>query len=1163
MTKLTEYQKAALNYNKHISLTANAGSGKTTVLAKRFVEILINEKITINNIVAITFTEKAASELYSKIAKELDQRIIDSGGKNNYKLETIRRSLVSARISTIHSFCIDILKDYSPEAGIDANFSPIDSRISEELLDQSIDEIITSNLVGESAEVKNLIRIFSSRSQLVSKIKHLFNKRKTTEQLINSFYNKTIEEISNELNTKFEEKFIELFEVIVNSLISNVIQINSIAENYKASEKQIEINRILNEINSRESIIDKYIYLLELKTQLLTQKGDVAKRGYLSPKLYDENYALVEDIAKLFNELNDIVLENDFEQLNLYLAIFGKNIAQFYIEINERYTNKKQLKSYLDFEDLLLLTQKLLSNIEVRNALSEKYKYIMIDEYQDTNETQYNIFMPILKNLSVGNLFVVGDEKQSIYMFREAEVELFYQTQREIQDKDNPASLLDLPHSFRLAPNIAMFTNVLFRKLFENPNSEFNEVNYNDLICAYQKETKGKVELLIAEEENISEAELISRKIYKLITESNNEYSFGDITVLCTKRKNFLDLEKVFSEVKIPFNIVGGKGFYQQQLILDIYSYLSFLLNPKNDLALISILRAPYFGLADTELTQISLYEGKDLFSKLKNFPKYSFIVKMLNEHLHSAKTLRTNELIRKINNETGYWAYIAKKSNGAQEIANLNKLIQKSISVNEQGFNSLYDFTIYLKDAINNLDDEGQAELNAGDNTVKIMTVHQAKGLEFKVVFLYKTNQKSFDESLKAKDIIVDKNYGILSKLPVKSNYFEDYKQAPIIGIYNYIQRRKANAELKRLLYVAITRAEQHLIISVGIKKEKIWPGSFASMILDAFSVNLDTPEIELSDDITFMRYRNNNYLLEKERCKVKISIEKNIDKYENSIEVKESIIPKEYNIYCGRINSAEKNEIISASKISLFLNCPKKYELTYEFGYGELTKFFREEMDFEFNNREDEVSSLGNVVGSVIHSVLEKGIPLDKLNESIPKLIRKENSTVLLTAENKSVLANEIRDLVKLFYLSESYKQISKYSNFLNEAEFYKKENDFYLYGIIDKLIVSEDEIIIIDYKSDKVNDANIIEKKETYFNQLLFYANIVQKKYPKVKSYELRLVFIRDDSFSSAKKVNNKEVNDFGLLIRSSVIKIRNKNFDDITEGCKNMKYYLLDK
>ena len=227
MSVLTDFQKAALVYNKHISLTANAGSGKTTVLSKRYVEILTRENISINNIVAITFTEKAASELYSKIARELDQKIIEADSYKRYKLEALRRSLVSAKISTIHSFCIDILKDYAPEAGIDANFSPIDSRIANELLDQSIDEVITSNLFNNSAYVKKLIRIFGSKSQLIKKIRELFNKRKTTEQLQSNLYNRDLEELTSLIQKKFVVHFEQLFSTKVDELVKNIGLINS------------------------------------------------------------------------------------------------------------------------------------------------------------------------------------------------------------------------------------------------------------------------------------------------------------------------------------------------------------------------------------------------------------------------------------------------------------------------------------------------------------------------------------------------------------------------------------------------------------------------------------------------------------------------------------------------------------------------------------------------------------------------------------------------------------------------------------------------------------------------------------------------------------------------------------------------------------------------
>lgn len=1162
MSILTEHQKAAMAYDKHISLTANAGSGKTTVLSKRYVEILINENIPINNIVAISFTEKAASELYSKIANELNVRIVSANKYERYKLEAIRRSLVSAKISTIHSFCIDILKDYAPEAGIDANFSPVDSRTADELLNQSIDEVISSNLVNDSNLVKSLIRIFGNKSQLISKIKHLFNKRKSTEQLINELYKRNLEDIESWLENNFKIKFSELFEKIIIQVLKNIELLNNIAEEYKTTPKQMEVNRLLNEINSKNSLIEKYFYLLDVRKELLTKEGNIPKVGFLSKQLYAENINIIEETNLLFKEIKDIVIQENYLSLNKDLANFGKQITDFYIEINKRYSNKKLSKSYLDFEDLLLLTQKLLSNYEVKNALSKKYKYIMIDEYQDTNETQYNIFMPILKNLSTGNLFVVGDEKQSIYMFREAEVELFNQTKREIETKGTKAGILDLPHSFRLAPKIALFTNYLFRKLFENPNHNFNEVEYNELICAYPNKPRGKVEFLIANEESIAESELVARKINALVNNSANNYCFADFAILCTKRKSFAELENVFSRYGFPFSIVGGKGFFQQQLVLDIYNYISFLINPKNDLALASILRSPYFGLSDLEIAKISLFDSSTLFNKLTNFTEFSEIVQLLRKHINSAKILRTNELIREINNDTGYLAYISAKPNGKQEIANLEKLIQKAIHIDKQGFNTLFDFVNYLKDAINLLEDEGQADLDESENSIKILTVHQSKGLEFKIVILYKTNQKSFDEKLKAKDIAVDKNYGILSKLPSDKNYFEEYKQAPIIGIYNYVQKKKSLAEQKRLLYVAITRAEEHLIISLSSKNEKLIQDSFASMIFDTLNGNINDQELIIEDKLTFMKSVDEKYHLIDEQLQLKIYCENYIEFIEEGKKENQLKTSIDYNIHFSTIKSHEKNEIISASKISLFLNCPKKYELTYDFGYGELTKLFREEIDFEFSQKEEDLVLSGNLVGSIAHSILEKNLSLNEIEKTVHHLINKEEATLYYSNKQIQNAVSEISNILSEFYKSDTYKKLANHKNFFNEIEFYKREFDYYLYGILDKLIVLENKIIIVDYKTDKVTLENIEEKRETYLNQLKFYAYILLNKYPQIEKFELWLIFLRDDSLSFIETITKKTIEEFGKVIKSSVDKIRSKDFSDQKDDCKNMKYYLLD-
>ncbi len=1167
MSVLTKYQEAALEYNKHISLTANAGSGKTTVLSKRYVEILTKEKVSLNNIVAITFTEKAASELYSKIAKELEERIKKSNGWRKTKLENLRRNLVSAKISTIHSFCIDILKDFAPEAGIDASFSPIDSRTADELLEQSIDEVINNSLRSEDdALIKKLIRLFGNKTSLANKIKLLYNKRKTVEYIVENQINLSDDEINNQLEEKFEKNFNELFDQKIQQLIENIKIINSSAGDFKQTENQSKIEYLLNEIETKNKPIEKFIILNEIKNNLLTGSGTVRKVSYLSKTLYEELAENIEITNSIYKEFKPIVIDDNYKELNRDLSLFNKSIIEIYFNVREKYELKKRQKSYLDFEDLLIYTQKLLTNENVKNTLSEKYKYIMVDEYQDTNEIQYKIFMPILKNLTTGNLFVVGDEKQSIYMFREAEVRVFDETKKLIADKESLESILDLPHSFRLAPNIALFTNVLFSKLFQNPNPKFNEVNYNELICAYPHKQEGEIEFLVAnEEQNEPENELVSKRVKELV--ESEKYKYGDFAILCKKRKNFIELEKVFAKYNIPFSIVGGKGFYQQQLVLDVYNYLSFLINPSNDLALTSILRGPYFNLSDIQLAEISFENEASFFNKLKSYSsKYSEVQKVVNtleRHINLVLKTEISELLRIINVETGYWIYLSSKQNGKQELANLEKLIQKSVSITEQGFHTLYDFIQYLKDAINNLEDEGQADLDETENSVKIMTIHQAKGLEFKVVVLYKTNQKNFDETLKSKEISIDKEFGILAKLPLGENYFEDYNQAPVVGLYNYIQNKKAIAELKRLLYVAITRAEEHLIISLDNTKEKLWQNSFASMIIETLKIQLYEDHLSVEGKLTKMKLDNGNFVntIIDRKFDVKIihSIEQNFE-IEN---IDKNIFSDNLEVNVNKIAATEKNEIISASKISLFLHCPKKYQLTYEFGYGQIIKLFGNITNLEFNDKEEEETVSGNIVGSIAHEILEQHVSSENLHTEINKLIEQEEEVLLYSKRKKEILSEELFTIINGYYLSDSFNKIKSLNHFKNELEIYKREKDYYLYGIIDKLIIEENKLVIIDYKSDKINETTIEEKTETYFNQLLFYSYVLTNNYPQIDNIELWLVFLRDDSYTSIKKVNKKQIIEFGKIINKAVNDIRNKNFNKDTQGCKDMKYYLLDE
>ncbi|KAB2837599.1 MAG: AAA family ATPase, partial [Melioribacteraceae bacterium] len=330
------------------------------------------------------------------------------------------------------------------------------------------------------------------------------------------------------------------------------IEINSLLKNEKLTSDPVEIISAVGKINNL----------------IFTQKGTLKKREFVN-KFDSENYEIeIAELEKHNKILSGFAIDDNSGSANYELAKFGKTLLEIFEETLALYEEKKSEKGSLDFEDILLNTKKIVSKEYVREKLSEKYEYIMLDEYQDTNEIQYEIFMPILQYLSKGNLFVVGDEKQSIYMFRDADLEIFNRTKNEIENKETAASLLQLPHSFRMSPPIAAFTNKLFGELFKDPKLEFNEVKPSELICSKDENEHGQIEIIVADEE--SESELISKRILKLLNENTEtEVHFKDIAILCRKRNAFAELEKSFSKYKIPFTIIGGKGYYQRQIIYD------------------------------------------------------------------------------------------------------------------------------------------------------------------------------------------------------------------------------------------------------------------------------------------------------------------------------------------------------------------------------------------------------------------------------------------------------------------------------------------------------------------------------------------------------------------------------------------------------------------
>lgn len=1164
MSSLTPHQRSALEFTDHLSLTANAGSGKTFVLARRFLNAALKNDVSVSNIAAITFTDKAASELYNKIVDLVNEKITSSDTDDSrQKYEKLRRQLVSANISTIHSFCINILREYPVEAGLDARFITIDELLSHELIELSVEETIKKLLEDESSSetVKSLIRILGSKSKLETELIELIKKRKNILSIRNSIYKKEKDQIVKYFVEQFEFHFRNIWMDYKDTLLESLRKINdSVITDSSNNEIAIKINNYVRNLHSESGISEILRLLNGLSEELLTSKRTIKIRGYLKTQMRDSLTDCITIVESILSELSRFNYSENADSQLSDLADFGLNVIELFDAVSAVYETKKNNEGFLDYEDILLHTKSILQNENVQKSLSEKFKFILVDEYQDTNEIQYEIFLPVLDYLRSGKLFIVGDEKQSIYMFRDAELEIFYRTKQNISSVAGTESLLELPDSFRMAPAICLFANKLFNVLFKNPKTIYNEVKNTEIVCARSDDEMGKVEFLISDEkisDRMSEAELVAARILQLAASGR---SFGEIAVLVRKRVSFAVLEEQFIKYRIPFTIIGGRGFYQKQSISDVYNYLSFLSNSSNSAALAGILRSPFFSLPDSLLFEISLQKGDNFWNKVKAFSdqneKLKEALNILEENLLSASSMDLTLLLRKILSDSDYLAVIASRINAEQELANIEKLINISRNFSTKGFRNLYDFISYLGDSIKGVEDESQAAVSPDTNAVQMMTLHQAKGLEFPVVFLFKTHEAGLKSMIKSKQVSVSKQFGILTKLPLRNNYLSEYVSTPINNLFDFFEEKKRIAELKRLLYVGITRAKDHLIISGEVDENRnLKKDSFLGLIDSGIKPEFDSDNLRLNNPLKYLKHTGSKFKTVSMEMMLDIPINKSVI-IESELLQPEEIISEKKIVNVEKLKHPAEKEIISATKIAVYNQCPVKYLLTYEFGFNPINnQFNKKQINFENiiehskekNNTEDDETTIGNlesdIKGSLIHWLLEDKSRSENLHKYIKKYLLKNGFDETL-ADNYT---DEIIPELNIYFNSEIYKYLSAQNNYKNEFEIYSRDESTYLFGIIDKLIIKSNEIIIVDYKTDNIEESEIENRAENYFIQLEFYLYLVLNLFDNYKSFKLILLFIKHPNNPVIKKVNMDNIS----LVKTKI--------SDIIKGIIQKKYF----
>ncbi|NWG28423.1 MAG: UvrD-helicase domain-containing protein [Ignavibacteriaceae bacterium] len=1174
MNTLTPHQSKALNIEKSISLTANAGSGKTFVLAQRFLEIIVNSSTPLNQVAAITFTEKAAGELYKRISEELNKLFITTADSElKHRIEKVRKQLVSAKISTIHSFCIDLLKEFPVEATIDANFIPINEQKASELMDLSIESCLNQMLKEpeNQQDVKLLIRLLGSKAILIRELSELIQKRKRVLQILDKLYPSDEKEISKKLFELFKSNVKSVFDYQLSEIISHLKTVNNqVLKSTPKNELATEIKSYLKQLEITDDVIQTLLVLKEISQKILTTEGSIRKKSYLGSPNREDVQTSIDIIEIFFTDLDEIesienhqVIEKELTKYNLALIRIFRNVLSVY-------EYKKSELGVLDFEDILLKTKSLLENQSVRMSLSGKYKFLLVDEYQDTNEIQYEIFLPLVDDLKKGNLFIVGDEKQSIYRFRDAELQVFSKTKTDIREAEGDEALLTLPDSFRMAPAICFFVNSLFKNLFRESRLFFNEVSASDLVCARSDDFFGRVEILIADGEESNEAELVARKILSLKLEfSERLKKWSDIAILVRKRDAFSELQKAFIKFQIPFNIVGGTGFYQKQSINDIYNYFAFLLNDKDDAALIGILRSPFFMISDVNLLELSDFEGDSYWEKLKSasLNKSSYwkaIQAKLDENKKLAARTGISVLLRKILKESDFIPIISSRLDGDQEISNLNKLISITNDFFNDEFNTLYDFVTYLNNAISTTEDESQAKIEQGNQGVNILTIHQAKGLEYPAVFLFKCTDTTPSNKVKARSFSVDKDFGILTKVPINENYFTNYVSAPVVGVYNLIEGKKETAELKRLLYVAATRAKDFLFITQTDNGKTNKSKSFASLISQGLNQDISGDKLFLTGELAYLKKEKDKFINVLKPVELEIPVIRSVEYQEKIFETKVLSI-EEKKIISSELKDSSKGEIISSTRFSTYSACPLKYNLLYNYKLGDLIQQFRkfqtlnnykhpdEYKQSEFNSYlfddQTKLTEFSKLKGEIIHYVLRKNVNSESISTLVDEKLKNTSNEKI-----QESLKTEIKNDLQLFYDSDEFKYVQSFSNFRNEFEAYLKEGDYYLFGILDRLIIDDKMLIIIDYKTDNIRDNDISKSAEKYLPQLQFYAYIISRLFTKKQTIEGRIIFIKHPEKPFIFKYDEATDRKIKADIDSMISSIRNNNYSLNLNACK---------
>jgi ATP-dependent helicase/nuclease subunit A len=858
----------------NILVSAAAGAGKTAVLVERIVRLLLNSEkpVDIDRLLVVTFTEASAAEMRERIGSSLEKEMNETGRAQ------LARQLVlinGASICTLHAFCLTIIRRYFYLLEIDPNFRVADNQEAILLQQEVAEDLLEEKLASQDTGISQLVAQFGSAADVNGFLANLIKIYRFAWS--NPWPHNWLDNLSHTYDTENtdQQTMLEPWLNLVRSELGRVV-----AAVRLDLETAMELCSLPAGPASYADVLQRDIEKIGKAEAMIAAGWEQMQESWLGlsfdrltpeknadPDIKERVRKIRDRAKRLFGDAISRHLKrsvDDYYKETLALAPQVKLLCQLTSEFGHRFEAKKISRGILDFNDLEHLCLKILTEPVAETQsynlsraaleLREWYEYVLVDEYQDISPVQDTILRFVSRqNEIIPNLFMVGDVKQSIYRFRQAEPGLFL-SKYSLYAKENvtDGQTICLTSNFRCRANIVDAVNYLFRQLMSEETAEMVYDKAAQLVCGaeYLQATDDTVELHLVDADLMSdvsaedhsgnielEGTVIANRIAQLVEDKfpvfDNKQKimrpveYRDMAILMRATEGKANrLVETLKKAGIPSYAQLSSGYFTATEVETILSLLQVIDNPCQDIPLAAVLRSPLVGLKTEELAQVALLkENKDLYSAVLSAREHlsgvsdrvALFLKRLERWRDLSRSEALTVLVSSIYHETGFVGYVGGLKDGRQRQANLRALFERARQFNRFSRQGLFRFLRFINGLKESGDDLGTVGVQGErENVVRIMSIHKSKGLEFPVVFVCNL-QKSFNIRDLHGDILLHRELGISLLITDR----EDQISYPSLQ-YNAMRlkiEKEQLAEELRVLYVALTRAREKLILTAYVK--------------------------------------------------------------------------------------------------------------------------------------------------------------------------------------------------------------------------------------------------------------------------------------------------------------------------------------------------------